>query len=91
MHREAIMNYVISVFQSRNETLYFGNMLRQMGIFVSIINTPKEAGQACGISVRFDQRNLLAAKKLLASKPFRSFKGFYKITNSDARMIVEKI
>lgn len=85
------MNYVISVFQSRNETLYFGNMLRQMGIYVSVINTPKEAGQACGISVRFEERNLLIAKKLLASKPFRSFKGFFRVTNSNGRMIVEKL
>ena len=85
------MRFIISVFQSRNETLYFANMIRQRGVFSSIINTPKEAGQACGISVKFDERNLALAKNLLFSKPFKSFRGFYRITNSEGRMIVEKL
>lgn len=86
------MRYIIAVFRSRNETLYFANMFRQNNIFMTIINTPKEAGQACGISVRFDEKMLSYAKRILMSRPFRSFVGFYKITiESSNRMIVEKL
>ena len=67
-------------------------MLRQNNIFSSIINTPKEAGQACGISVKFDRRALSYAKGILMSKPFRSFYGFFSVTNlSNGRMSVEKL
>lgn len=86
------MGYIIAVFKSRNETLYFANMLRQNNIFSSIINTPKEAGQACGISVRFDKRFVSFAKGLLLSRPFRAFSGFYMLTNlSNGRMSVERL
>lgn len=86
------MRYIIAVFKSRNETLYLANLLKQNGIFSSVINTPKEAGQACGISVRFDERVLQKVKTLILNRPFRSFHGFYRITIfPDNRMAVEKI
>lgn len=86
------MQYVIAVFRSRNETLYFANMFRSAGYFASIINTPKEAGQACGISVRFDMRLFALAKQFLLAKPFRSFHGFFRVNEiSLSRRVVEKI
>lgn len=74
------MNYIIAVFRSRNETLYLANMLTVLGKRVSVINTPKEIGQACGISVRFEEKILPDAKRCLQTKPFRAFVGFYRIT-----------
>ncbi len=83
--------YLIAVFSSRNETLYFANMLRENKIFMSIINTPKEAGQACGISVKFYQQYFELAKQFLLNKPFRSFVGFFKINYINGREICVKI
>lgn len=85
------MIYVIAVFRSRNETLYLANMLKATGNRVMIINTPKEAGQACGISVRFDERILPIVKNCIASKPFRAFVGFFRITHIQNRLRVERI
>lgn len=85
------MVYVIAVFRSRNETLYLASMLQSCGNRVMVINTPKEAGQACGISVRFDERILQTAKKCLASKPFRAFVGFFRVTYIKNRLKVERI
>ena len=86
------MRYVIAVFRSRNETLFFANLLRQNGFYSFVINTPKEAGQACGISVKFDEKILGFARKLLQSKPFRAFQGFYRITDGlNGKMVIEKI
>lgn len=73
------MIYVLAIFSSRNETLYFANMLKMSGCNVGIVNTPKEAGQACGISVKFHDNNLSKAKQCLSSKPFRSFVGFFRV------------
>lgn len=85
------MVYNIAVFRSRNETLYLANMLKTTGNRVFIINTPKEAGQACGISVRFEERILPVVKNCLASKPFRAFVGFFRITQVQNRLRVERI
>ena len=85
------MNYILAIFSSRNETLYFANMFRSAGYFAGIINTPKEAGQACGISVKFQERSLPIAQQFLTSKPFRSFVGFFKVTTSGVRMRLERI
>lgn len=84
------MNY-LAVFSSRNETLYLAKMLVSNGFRATIVNTPKEAGLACGISVKFDGGNIPAVKMLIASKPFRSFVGIYKITMQDGRNTYEKI
>ena len=85
------MTFCIAVFRSRNETLYLANMLKNIGIPVGIINTPKEAGQACGISVRFDERALQRVKQCLLAKPFRAFAGFYRISKSAGGIKVERI
>ncbi|MBO5022107.1 MAG: DUF3343 domain-containing protein [Clostridia bacterium] len=85
------MTFCIAVFRSRNETLYLANMLKSLGVQTGIINTPKEAGQACGISVRFDERLLFKVKQCLSSKPFRAFAGFYRITQTSGRIKVERI
>ncbi len=79
------MDTVIAVFSSRSETLYFYNLLKSVGIYSSIINTPKAAGQACGISVRFTANVLPEVKNLFSKKSFRSFKGFYGVTYNGGR------
>ena len=85
------MKFIIAVFTSRNETLYLANMFKSNGIYADVINTPKEAGQACGISVRFEERFMPIAENFLKVKPFRSFYGFFRVyVNGNYRQI-EKI
>lgn len=83
--------YIVAVFSSRNETLYFANILKNNGFYVSIINTPKEAGQACGISVKFNYSIFNIAKEILYSNPFRTFVGFYSINLKNNRHQYYKI
>ena len=86
------MYYLIAVFTSRNETIYFANMLIKSGIQTSIVNTPKEAGQVCGISVKISENMKNYAKNLLNSRPFRSFYGFFRISEVGSnRKIIERI
>ena len=85
------MHFCLAVFRSRNETLYLANLLNNSGIRVSIINTPKDAGLSCGISVRFDERLLETIKRIIMTKPFRSFAGFYRVLQYGNRNTYEKI
>ncbi len=85
------MSYCLAVFRSRNETLYLANMLNIMGYRVSVINTPKDAGLSCGISVQFDVRLIEVVKGCIMTKPFRSFGGFYKVTKDGSRNTYQRI
>lgn len=82
---------IIVVFSSRNETLYFAQAIRSRGFFCQIVNTPREAGQACGISVKLSQTFLQSAKEILASKPFRAFVGVFRINSVGQRTSLEKL
>lgn len=90
-YRRKSMHYILAVFKSRNETLYFFNMFKSKRLPAQIINTPKEAGQACGISVRFNESNLSIAQSFLQTKPFRSFYGFFKVTKKGYNNFLERI
>lgn len=83
--------HCLAVFSSRNETLYLAKMLLANGYRAGVINTPKEAGLACGISVKFEERNLPNVKIFLTSKPFRSFVGIYRVNVTGNRIAYEKI
>ncbi len=85
------MQYAIAVFRSRNDTLHFANFLSSNGLMTAVINTPKEAGQACGISVKFPIENLTSVKAILAKKNIQSFVGLFKITDIGVRKVCEKI
>ncbi len=85
------MQYGICVFRSRTETLLFSNFLRNNGIATAIVNTPKEAGQACGISVKFNLSSLEIVRSMLALRRYPSFAGMYKITSMGMRTSCERI
>lgn len=83
--------YCLAVFSSRNETLYLAKLLLANGYRAGVVNTPKDAGLSCGISVKFEERNLPNVKMFIASKPFRSFAGIYRVNSYGNRNTYEKI
>ena len=46
------MEYVVVAFRSRAHTVAFYEFLKGHGVSAEIVNTPKEAGVGCGLSVR---------------------------------------
>ena len=45
--------------------MQFNNMLSKNGVKSVVIETPKSASASCGISVRFDPKDLQKAKNIL--------------------------
>ncbi len=72
------MRYYYAVFSSRNETLSFAGYLRRLGIPCSVSSTPKSAGRACGISVRFLKDYFDIVSKNFPTRGYHSFKGFFE-------------
>lgn len=84
------MEYVIAVFSVRTETLMFNQYLHRLGINSTVMNTPKQAHTSCGICVKFPITMFNVVKRA-SLNGYRSFVGFYKISNSRMGLIVSPI
>ena len=73
------MKYLVIVFSSRNETMQLYNILKNLNVYCSIINTPRLLSRSCGISVKVLNNNLELIKQLISSNRFSSFKGIFEL------------
>lgn len=85
------MDYVIVAFRSRAETVAFSNYLRQNGLPNQIVNTPKEAGVGCGLSVKVSRGYFALVKRAVFNLKLKSFAGFFTISNLGGKTIVKSI
>lgn len=85
------MEYVVVAFRSRAHTVSVAKLFRTNGIFNEIVNTPKEAGVGCGLSIKISHQQLNLAKKLVYSLSIPSFAGFFMVKNVAGGRIVKTI
>ena len=85
------MEYVVAAFRSRAETIKFYEYLLSYGADAHIINTPKEAGVGCGLSVKISPRILLAVKRAAVSFPAKSFAGFFLVKTVGGKRYVKSV
>ena len=85
------MEYIAVAFRSRAETIKFYEYLRSYGADAQIINTPKEAGVGCGLSVRISTDILFAVKRAAAAFTARSFAGFFLVKSLNGKRYVKPV
>lgn len=85
------MEYVVVAFRSRAHTVKFAEILRRGGVSVEIINTPKEAGVGCGLSVKASKADFLTVKRVAYSLGLNSFAGYFLVTLIGGKRIVRAI
>ncbi|MBQ3596500.1 MAG: DUF3343 domain-containing protein [Clostridia bacterium] len=73
------MEYVIVAYRSRTHTVRFHEYLDRVGIPNEIVNTPKEAGVGCGLSVKVPFAKLNLVKRAVAFSNLNSFAGFFLV------------
>lgn len=73
------MNYYIAVFRARSHTINFANLLNSYKVPCQIINTPRKVNVSCGISVKFDYKDLSTVQQILSRRSFDTFGGIYQI------------
>jgi len=83
--------YLIASFRSRTHTLQFLEILKRYRIDCFTVNTPKEAGVGCGLSVKFLENNFASVKNLLRRYVFDSFAGFFSVTNRYGKLIIKAV
>ena len=85
------MEYVIVSYKSRAHTVGFSEFLRRNGVYCQIINTPKEAGVGCGLSVRLSVKDLSLARRAVKIAGLTSFAGIFLIKTAGVRRVVKSI
>ena len=85
------MEYIVTAFRSRSDTVKFSKMLSDNRIYNEIINTPKEAGVGCGLSVKTSTSLQNLVKMALRKGHFSSFAGIFNVKTIGGKRIVSTI
>ena len=85
------MEYLIVAFRSRAHTVQFANLLRSQNIVMEIVNTPKEAGVGCGLSVKARKQNYDLIKRLVILSALPSFAGIFAVKELGEKRIVKAV
>ena len=85
------MEYIVVSFKSRAHTVRYAEFLRKSGTYCQIVNTPKEAGVGCGLSVRVSVNDFEAAKRGVRITAFTSFAGIFLVKTVGGRRQVKSI
>lgn len=78
------MMYLLAIFRNKTETMAFYSILLSYKVPARIVNTPKQALIACGISVKFAVADYQKAMQIFKRRRFSSFVGFYKVFEDGA-------
>lgn len=73
------MIYLLAIFRNKTETMAFYSILLSYKVNARIVNTPKQAMIACGISVKLNINDYQKAMQIFKRRRFSSFVGFYKV------------
>ncbi len=72
--------FCIAAFRSRLQVMAFEQLLKRAGVKAEIVTTPRAVSLGCGLSVRFDEKDLARAKRLYTSEKLGNLIGFYRVT-----------
>lgn len=78
------MEYIVVAFRSRTHTVKFADFLRSFMINCEIVNTPKEAGVGCGLSVKIPPALFPQVKRAIRNINLNSYAGcfFVRVTQN---------
>mgnify|MGYP004533795423 CR=1 FL=1 len=85
------MDYIAVTFRSRGHTVKFYEFLKKKGIYAEMINTPKEAGVGCGLSVKISTEKFALIKRLVHNASLNSFAGFFYVKQVGGKRMVRSI
>ena len=85
------MEYLLTTFRSRADTVGFSELLRKNGINNEIVNTPKQAGVGCGLSVKTSMNYLTIIKKAVIIADKKSFAGFFSVKTIGGNKFIKAI
>ena len=77
--------YGIAAFRSRQQVLYFEDLLRKNGVPVGIVTTPRAVALGCGLSVRYDIEDVDRVRNMLRRANPGNLIGLYRVEQENGR------
>ncbi len=77
--------YGIAAFRSRQQVMKMEEILRREGLRTEIVTTPREVAVGCGLSVRFDVRDIRTVQNILMRTRPSNLIGLYLVSRMDGR------
>lgn len=71
-------NYGVAAFRSRQQVYAFHDALKSAGIPTGIVSTPRSISVGCGLSVRFETRDLMRVRDIYQARRPGNLIGFYR-------------
>ena len=88
---KGFMEYVIISFRSRSDSVRFSNFLKANGVYSEIVNTPKQAGVGCGLSVKVSNSVLPFIKRAVSVFGESTFIGVFSVSIRAGKKIIRSI
>ena len=85
------MEYYIIAFRSRSDTLAFYEFLKNNNLAVSVVNTPKDAGVGCGLSVKVGKNFAPFINKALYLFKRKSYAGVFAVYEEKGKRRVRAV
>jgi hypothetical protein len=85
------MDYVAIAFRSRSDTVRFSNFLKNNGYESEIVNTPKEAGVGCGLSIKTYPSMIPLMRTAVKMANLKSFVGFFLVKTVGGKRYVKPL
>jgi hypothetical protein len=85
------MDYVAIAFRSRSDTVRFSNFLKNNGYESEIVNTPKEAGVGCGLSIKTYPSMIPLMRTAVKMANLKSFVGFFLVKTVGGKRFVKPL
>lgn len=85
------MDYVAIAFRSRSDTVKFSNFLKNNGYESEIVNTPKEAGVGCGLSIKTYPSMIPLMRMAVKMANLKSFVGFFLVKTVGGKRYVKPL
>ncbi|MDE7257577.1 MAG: DUF3343 domain-containing protein [Clostridia bacterium] len=83
------MTEMLAVFRSRSQAIDCMTKMRAFNIAVQLINTPKEAGVGCGLSLKFQTSAATRVKSLISKMNYSSFYGYMRIDFRGGKIFIK--
>lgn len=75
-------DFGIVAYRSRTQVLQLEAALQRAGVGCSVINTPREVALGCGLSIRFELRDLDRVRGVVRQMRHSGLIGIYRVNTS---------
>lgn len=83
--------FLIAAYRSRQAVIRLDNALRRNGVQTDIVSTPKAVAIGCGLSVKFNEKDLPLVRRLVQQEGTSTFIGFYRVMHVGGKVLVSSL